>query len=87
MLVTDQKPATALHVVNCIYHLTQCLQAMTNVANHAALNKKVYTFDVAESASAASVSGTVTLARDCFGSSISVSQYHIHQSQCSRQQL
>lgn len=51
------------------------------------LKKKVRTFDVAESANAPSVNGTVTLLRDCFGSSISVSQYHTHQSEYKKNYL
>lgn len=48
------------------------------VADHVA-NKKLHTFDVAESASGASVNGTVTLVRLGLGASSSASQDQIYQ--------
>lgn len=48
------------------------------MANHVVQSKKLHTFDVAESASGASVNGTVTLVRLGLGSSISASQYQIY---------
>lgn len=62
----------------------RCLQAAMSVTKHVVQHKELRTVDVAESASAASVNGTVTLVRLCLGSSISASQYQIYQPEYSK---